>query len=257
MNEDLIFILTIIFRFLLAGGCLFLGFKSLGYGWDLISNGKNHSGRTNFNIKWGELEAKIGANTVGGLVICISFLWGFPAYLIAPVYKSNGREVALNLRPNSLNDFVVAIDNVNYEDLIKNPTILQTQYSQALEKKKKDWQVKDSEAEDVDYLAGKRVIKVDVESERQTAEIKYLPVKKNGSVEMYPLEVAVQNKEFPENALLFTCNTSIQAYLKKAKAGNAPDIKTHRNAILRMCKKDIEKLQEEEKKLFLLDQKVE
>lgn len=84
-------------------------------------------------------------------------------------------------------------------------------------------------------------------------EVKYLPIQKNGAVEIYPLEVNAQSKDLSQESIIDFCDSSIKSYLKKAKENRAFDLKDHKRELIRTCKNQIERLSEADQKFFSFD----
>jgi exosome complex RNA-binding protein Csl4 len=250
MDSNTVFIVTIVARTLLSFGCIFLAYRSISYGWNLVSNGTDKKGKTDFKGKWGDREVSISATSAGGLIIAMSVLWGLPIWLVSPTVKIDGNEVAMNIQKNGIDEFIVAVKNQDPTTVFDDTTKLKDTFIAAFAKKDSDWTVKRLATSKMEDLGDQPVLSVKMESARETADIRYFAVKKDHTVEFKPVEISVAAKEYPNIVGQFRCDDSVKAYLVKARVGTSVDLKTHKKALLKYCEKEIGLLLPEDQKAF-------
>lgn len=250
MDNNLVFIVTIGCRFVLALGCIYLAYKSLNYGWDLVRKGKDNNGRTDFKGRWGEHEVNISASSAGGLIIALSVLWGVPIYLVSPTVKIDGNEVTMNIKKNGIDEFIVAVKSQNPAAIFDDTAKLKDTFIAAFSKKDSDWTVTKLAASKMEDLGNQPVLSVKMESAREMADIRYFPVQKDHTVEFKPVEISVAAKVYPNLVGQFHCDDSIKSYLIKMRVRAGVDQKTHKKALLKYCEKEIGSLPPPDKKAF-------
>lgn len=246
MNDHTIFIVGIVAKTIIALGCIGLAFLSIKYGWNLVSKGRDKRGKTDFKGKWADKEISISASSVGGLIIALSVLWGIPIYFIAPKVRIGGNEVALHIQKGSLEQLIVAAKDQDFNSVMNDKIKLREIFGRALVEKNADWRLGELTTSAIDDLGNQPVLSVKMESDRETAYVKYFPVRRNHNVEFKPVEFSVSAKDYPRLSLEFKGSDSIKAgSIREVVGGSDPN---RRSVTLQQCGKPASKTLSQEEK---------
>ncbi len=236
-------------RLWLAAGAIVAGLITLAVRSILIFC-KKAEGHSNSTFRAGTLE--FSSNTIGGLLILVSLAWGIVGIAIAPKLKLNGNEVVLNLFEHPLDTSVAVLTSaktrwaadVGMSDLYSEFTDLAGQKLVARGISGSDAKIQTQ----MEILDSHPVFKVETLSNGQTVAMTYVPVREGKILKFVPVEMAAKSASTQGPILRFDCNSSIQAFLRKAsQAGENHELQTHRRALIERCDKEIQELQAADK----------